>query len=273
MEKGSRLALSAQQVALGDAFLASLIEEHGEHELTRIASIWADLRSSADSTRRSGNPLQRPTRYYVPGLTTAPWWTRSTSEAVLEATTILEENFTAIRDELSEMRNAFVEYREANLAANGLWASFPLRKSSATDERAKAACPATTAIIDSIPRVGDMAMFSALNPGTHIPPHCGPWNTRLTIHLGLIVPEGCAFRVGSTTERWTEGKCLVFDDSFEHEVWHRGKSSRFVLLVDLWHPDITELEMFVLRSAEQMLRDAGAPVAQREAQLGANWWV
>lgn len=35
---------------------------------------------------------------------------------------------------------------------------------------------------------------------------------------------------------------LVFDDSFEHEVWHNGTSMRLVLIVDVWHPELTEHE-------------------------------
>lgn len=32
----------------------------------------------------------------------------------------------------------------------------------------------------------------------------------------------------------------MFDDSFEHEVWHRGETRRVVLLVNIWHPHITQ---------------------------------
>lgn len=41
---------------------------------------------------------------------------------------------------------------------------------------------------------------------------------------------------------WQEGKMLIFDDSFEHEVWHNGTSVRLVLIVDIWHPAITDYE-------------------------------
>lgn len=32
---------------------------------------------------------------------------------------------------------------------------------------------------------------------------------------------------------------MVFDDSFEHEVWHNGTALRLILIVDVWHPDLT----------------------------------
>ena len=78
-----------------------------------------------------------------------------------------------------------------------------------------------------------------MQPGTHVWPHTGPTNCRIRSHLGLIVPDGTRLRVGNVTRSWTEGKVLVFDDSFEHEVWHDGDSYRLVLIVDLWHPELT----------------------------------
>jgi aspartyl/asparaginyl beta-hydroxylase (cupin superfamily) len=54
--------------------------------------------------------------------------------------------------------------------------------------------------------------------GTHLKPHCGPTNHRLRLHLGLVVPEGSQMISGGETHGWSEGKVLVLDDSFEHEV-------------------------------------------------------
>ena len=40
-----------------------------------------------------------------------------------------------------------------------------------------------------------------------------------------------------------QGKCMVFDDSFEHEAWHKGETTRVVLVFDVWHPDLTDKEV------------------------------
>jgi len=78
--------------------------------------------------------------------------------------------------------------------------------------------------------------FSVLTPGSHIASHCGPSNVRLRAHLGLVVPNGeCSLRVGPEKRAWQEGKVLLFDDSFDHEVIHDGGSERIVLLIDYWH--------------------------------------
>jgi aspartate beta-hydroxylase len=63
---------------------------------------------------------------------------------------------------------------------------------------------------------------------------------RLANLLGLKVADGASIRVGGEERSWQEGKVMVFDDSFEHEVWHNGTGFLLVLIVDLWHPDLTE---------------------------------
>jgi len=35
---------------------------------------------------------------------------------------------------------------------------------------------------------------------------------------------------------------MIFDDSFEHEVWQQAESFRLILIIDTWHPDLTDRE-------------------------------
>jgi tetratricopeptide (TPR) repeat protein len=74
---------------------------------------------------------------------------------------------------------------------------------------------------------------------------------RVRCHLGLEVPDGCGIRVGGLTARWEEGRCLVLDDSFPHEVWNDGGARRVVLVLDLWHPDLSEDEVALLAGLER----------------------
>lgn len=104
-------------------------------------------------------------------------------------------------------------------------------------------CPSALAALElapqpAIPASAPLALFSRLTPGTHIQPHHGMLNTRLICHLPLIVPEGCALRVGPETRQWHEGELMIFDDSFEHEAWNRGTSDRTILLFEIWRPGI-----------------------------------
>jgi aspartyl/asparaginyl beta-hydroxylase (cupin superfamily) len=91
-----------------------------------------------------------------------------------------------------------------------------------------------------------MALFSVLQPGTHIPPHTGMLNTRLICHLPLIVPPDCTLRVGNQVEPVERGKLMIFDDSIEHEAWNRSDATRVVLLFEVWRPELSADERAAL---------------------------
>ena len=82
---------------------------------------------------------------------------------------------------------------------------------------------------------GDVKL-SAMEPGMHVLPHTAQTNVRLRLHLGISGLEGAEMRVANETRGWAEGAVIVFDDSFEHEVWHRGTQRRVVLIVDFVSP-------------------------------------
>jgi ornithine lipid ester-linked acyl 2-hydroxylase len=99
-----------------------------------------------------------------------------------------------------------------------------------------ARCPATAALLGRITGMKS-AFFSILLPRKHLPPHRGPYAGVLRYHLGLMVPEGGSrIRVGNSIERWQEGRSLMFDDTFEHEVWNDSDEVRVVLFVDVARP-------------------------------------
>ena len=123
-----------------------------------------------------------------------------------------------------------------------------MRRDAACD-----ACPATAAVIGAVPRVdipgrAPTAFFSILEPRTRIPPHTGVTNTRCTVHLPLIVPAGCGFRVGGETRAWVEGRAFAFDDTIEHEAWNDSDDLRAVLIVDVWNPHLTAPERSMVRA-------------------------
>ena len=81
-----------------------------------------------------------------------------------------------------------------------------------------------------------------LKPHTHLPPHTGTSNVRSIVHLPLLIPEGCRFRVGADTRAWERGKAWVFDDTIEHEAWNDSDQVRIILIFDIWHPLLTAAE-------------------------------
>jgi beta-hydroxylase len=119
------------------------------------------------------------------------------------------------------------------------WKTFLICAYGLKSEQAIRACPQTWRILQSIPGL-KTAMFSILEPGKHLPPHRGPYNGVLRLHLGLVVPGAApgtvALRVADTICEWVEGRALIFDDAYEHEAWNRSESLRVVLFVDFVKP-------------------------------------
>jgi aspartate beta-hydroxylase len=128
--------------------------------------------------------------------------------------------------------------------------------------------------------VPGIAKFSAVTPGTHITPHCGFGNFKLRCHLGLTDAPGCEMRVGSEIRRWEDGKCMVFDDSLQHEVWNKGDRTRIVLLFDFWHPDLAPGEVAVLKDFFALFNRLHVLAGWKRSQMTMkpavdepNWWV
>jgi len=100
-------------------------------------------------------------------------------------------------------------------------------------------CPHTTQALAAIPNMRT-AMFSILQPHYHIVPHCGPSRAVVRVHLGLIVPkdqpEKLWIRVDNQRLHWEEGKVIIFDDFYEHEVRNDTDEIRAVLFIDVDRP-------------------------------------
>jgi ornithine lipid ester-linked acyl 2-hydroxylase len=143
----------------------------------------------------------------------------------------LEANWQTILQELEQLQGEhFIPWSEKYLYKEG-WSTFGLYAFGLKIEKNCQLCPETTRLVEQIPNLLT-AGFSALAPGTHIAPHTGYPDGVLRCHLGLVVPENCGIRVDQDIQAWAEGKCLIFDDTLEHEAWNRSDKTRVVMLLD-----------------------------------------
>ena len=127
------------------------------------------------------------------------------------------------------------------------WSVYSLWNDGAPVPEHQARCPKTTAALAQVPMcdIPDYApgaYFSVLKPRTRLPAHTGTTNSRSIVHLPLVVPDGCRFRVGSQTRPWQKGKAWVFDDTIDHEAWNDSDQTRIVLIFDIWNPLLTAAE-------------------------------
>jgi aspartyl/asparaginyl beta-hydroxylase (cupin superfamily) len=186
----------------------------------------------------------------------------------------LESNSDVIRDELigllAEGRDEFRPYvqhpagapleQSAELNRSPRWSTYFLWEHGRTVEAHCRRCPRTAAVLAGLPmaelpNLSPTAMFSCLEARTTIPPHCGETNTRLIVHLPLIIPAGCWFRVGNETREWHYGKAFVFDDTIEHEARNDSDDLRVVLIFDVWNPLLSPAERELVGGLVNAVRD------------------
>jgi len=144
------------------------------------------------------------------------------------------------------------QWRELNRSRR--WGAYFLIKGGVGVPQHLERCPQTAALLAAapladVPGEAPTAFFSILEPHTRIPPHTGVTNTRLVVHVPLVVPPGCGFRVGSETREWRLGQAWVFDDTIEHEAWNNSDEPRAILIIDIWNPWLSDAERDLVRAA------------------------
>src|SRR5262249_17050879 len=141
------------------------------------------------------------------------------------------------------------QWRELNHSRR--WSVYYLWHEGVAIEDHIARCPRTVAALEGWPRwdaKGPTVVFSVLDAKTRIPAHTGVYNTRLTVHLPLVIPPGCGLRVGAEQRGWNPGEAFVFDDSIEHEAWNASDVPRAVLIFDTWNPLLSAAERDLVRA-------------------------
>jgi aspartate beta-hydroxylase len=146
------------------------------------------------------------------------------------------------------------------------WSTYFLIKNGKPLDERLAACPRTAALLRTaplceIPGHAPTAFFSVLAPRTRIPPHTGVTNARFIVHLPLVVPPGCSYRVGAERREWREGHAWIFDDTFEHEAWNGSDEPRILLIFDVWNCFLTAPErelVAALIAGVQVYNEGGA---------------
>lgn len=188
-------------------------------------------------------------------------------ESLEAATGGIREELLAVMDGDSEGMQPYITFNEAlplrqwrELNHSRRWSAYFLWNQGSPEESHLERCPRTAAVLATLPQVhipgrGPTAFFSILDAHTHIPAHTGVTNTRLTVHLPLIVPPGCRFRVGGEIREWREGEAWVFDDTIEHEAWNDSDVPRAILLFDVWHPELTARERDLVRGTVAVMTD------------------
>ena len=278
MVKHATGVVRSERKRVFDAVLEPYRARHGASEMARVTK--ALLGYLGEIPVDYPDPRQRPKFLYFPDLPTTPFFERKLSPWYAK----LEDNFDAIRTELHALLEAndalqpFLQFhpdQDIKEYLGGVekpvWDAFFFYRHGQRFDENCARCPRTAALLDSLPtlaRVRDHApevCFSVLTPGTHILPHRGVTNTRVVTHFPLVVPDNCALNVGGEEHVWQEGRCVTFDDTFEHEAWNRSERTRVVMLIDTWNPHLTHAECEAVKDLVETIGDFN-----RQAEAGEH---
>ncbi|HEY1560817.1 MAG TPA: aspartyl/asparaginyl beta-hydroxylase domain-containing protein [Caulobacteraceae bacterium] len=269
-------------------------EVHRDFSSSLAEALGAEIDESASSLGRRAKIFvdavagrrrifqQDPIQIHYPGLAAIEFWDREEFPFLPE----LESHFEAIRAEAlavwtegSPDLTPYVHYppgapldqwAELNNSLN--WSAFHLWLDGALVEANAEKCPATMAALNGVDQphttiCSPAAMFSILRPNTRIPPHTGVANTRLVLHLPLIVPEDCGFRCGGETREWREGEAFIFDDTIEHEAWNNSDKPRAVLICDVWNPRLSNEERDLITRVMTTLNRINGGTSQMSQSL------
>lgn len=218
---------------------------------------WRIARFRSNVLRKTRVFHSEPTHFHYPGLTERefhpshrfPWLERfaAATDAIRgEALALIESGRAELIPYLQYGEHEALAQWQA-LNNNPDWGALHLLKEGARVSANADACPVTMELLSHVPQpriagASPNALFSLLAPRTVIPPHVGVNNARLLCHVPVDIPPGCWFRVGAETRFWQAGQPFVFDDTIEHEAANPSDRLRIVLIFDLWHPDLDEVE-------------------------------
>jgi hypothetical protein len=233
------------------ASIDELRSTFGPRGLERIEDM---LRIKAGVLEAAPEPFQEVHNLHIPRLQARPWhdvtsfaWHSRVRELIFE-----------VKSELGKLRaiGARASYAvEGSSASQSAvtwpatpehWVVMQLYRHGAWHEANTALCPSARRLVEQTPYSPGEGFISILAPEGRIQMHSSGCNAVLTCHAPLVTPAECYLQVALETRAWRDGIVVVFDDSFLHRAWNNSSEERIVLLWEIWHPDLTALEIAAL---------------------------
>jgi aspartyl/asparaginyl beta-hydroxylase (cupin superfamily)/Tfp pilus assembly protein PilF len=262
------------------------LEAHLEKRLTSLRANRAGVplrrfdRCLAILMQRSLIYQQQPTFLYFPELPAIEFFDRAafpwldaieaaTDDIRAELVEVLAGDDAELEPYISNDSSQALEQKWRTLNKSRRWSVYYLWREGVVQHEHLARCPRTAAALAGWPRCeipgsSPSAVFSILDARTRIPPHTGVNNTRLLVHLPLIVPPGCGFRVGGEQRQWVPGQAFVFDDTIEHEAWNDSDEPRAIMIFDIWNPAVSAEERAMVSTVVAGMSEWYGTPMQRE---------
>jgi len=262
--RAAAAATDAEAAPPLSAFAARLdgevVARFGESGTARVREAWAlmDREYVHEEALIDGHEyMKQEARSYLPGLSAVPFW--ETGGAAWARR--LEDDWAVVRDEFEAValkNSASLEKKGNNVWAAAAdaesagkygqdWRTLVLMDRTTWDPTNCALFPRTAKLLDDAGVPCVEAFFASMKPRSKINPHTDSCNFILTSHLGLRIPERCSLTVGDETREWTEGRVSLFDTSIFHDAVNDSDEDRYILMLRVWHPELTAVETKALQ--------------------------
>lgn len=233
-----------------EAALAAKFATAGD--ISRVTASFRAVRTGDTLHINAGRPNEQRAESHLVGLDAIPFHEGALRESAHPWAAGLEAHWTDVREELAAALAAdqlewAAACREEATAYGPEWSTLVLQDRTWHAGNV-ARFPKTVALLtgglDGVPPVPTVEVFFARQaPGSGIAAHTDGCNFILTSHLALMAePDKAYIDVGGERRFWEEGKVMVFDTSYVHSTMNTSEDSRYVLLLRLWHPGVTEVE-------------------------------
>lgn len=261
----SKNSLSPRKSLFFDIIEAGLEDKFGYLDnnptMTRISK-WLQFAKNNIELPKPKAPYHDYIEEYIEGLTAQPFWHDENIDnlQLFEWIKPLEDSTEIIKAELDKVLEISESFKGDSKYMNTMgvgWQAIRLQRMGEWNEINSSLFPKTVRIIRglNIPLAIRGVMFAKQRPKSGVAPHSDGRNFILTAHLGVKIPKdnkNVWIKVGSIEQKWNNGKILVFDTSFTHETFNDSEEDRYVLIIDFWHPELSNYE----REALEYIYDA-----------------
>ena len=189
--------------------------------------------------------FHEPSEEHIEGLTAQSFWETTEfpwANALEEKSHIIQEEFMA---KLQSDSDLFVgDSNLQNSVMGGGWSAIRLQRLGVWNLENCKEFPKTYELIKEldIPLAVRGVCFARQKPYSGVKTHSDGRNFILTSHLGIKIPKDCWIEVAKERRDWEEQRLLTLDTSFLHSTGNPTAEDRYVLIIDFWHPELTEAE-------------------------------
>jgi Aspartyl/Asparaginyl beta-hydroxylase len=216
----------------------------------------------SNSNNNNSNMAYQLCHSYVPGLTVREFWDVSQYDWCQQLASnyeVIRREFLSVISDVEHLQkhgnNVWATALDTNVAKQygSGWSTLVLMNRGIWDPQNVQLFPRTSQIIYDCHIPAVEIFFASMQPNSTIPYHSDYTNFVLTSHLGIDIPNNgmnqCRLNVGgSTEEEWLNGKVMIFDTSIMHNAINENTEKvRYILMMRIWHPDLTTLERQALQ--------------------------